>query len=91
MEMIESVQAFFSFSLGKFDFRTFLRVIFARCEVGFHSAAIENERGKIHFLLFTDLLPICNIYCKKKEDNLHKNYSISLIWKENRLASKPIH
>lgn len=45
MGMTESMKVFFSFSLEKFDFRTFLRVFFTCYELGLYSAAM-NEFGK---------------------------------------------
>lgn len=45
MGMTESMKVFFSFSLEKFDCRTFLRVFFTCYELGLYSAAM-NEFGK---------------------------------------------
>lgn len=44
MGMFESMKVCFSFSLGKFDFRTFLRVIFTCYELGLYSTAMNEFR-----------------------------------------------
>lgn len=61
-----SVQIFFSFSLGKFYFRTFFRVSFAGCRIGFYLTAIEEEWMGKSMPAYLQICSLFEIFCMKK-------------------------